>query len=132
MKGETDLRVLIQNMTPELNPGEYVFCTIDEGKQIDHWAAIGWFREKEGVTVVLPRLHADATGLEYSFVASWISLRVHSALEAVGLTAAFASALAEANISCNVIAAYYHDHIFVPVADAQKAMQVLNDLPKHL
>ncbi len=132
MQGETDLRVLIQNMTPELNPGEYVFCTIDESKQIDYRAAIGWFREKEGVTVVLPRLHADEAGLEYSFVASWISLRVHSALEAVGLTAAFASALAEANISCNVIAAYYHDHIFVPVTDAQKAMQVLNDLPKHL
>ena len=132
MKGETDLRVLIQNMTPELNPGEYVFCTIDESKQIDYRVAIGWFREQEGVTVVLPRLHADEAGLEYSFVASWISLKVHSALGAVGLTAAFASALAEANISCNVIAAYYHDHIFVPVTDAQKAMQVLYDLPKHL
>jgi hypothetical protein len=130
MQGETDLRVLLQHLTPELNAGEYVFCTTDGSRQLDYATAIGWFREKEGVTVVLPRPYADEAGLDYSFVASWISLRVHSALEAVGLTAAFASALAEANISCNVIAAYYHDHIFVPVADAQKAMQVLNQLPK--
>jgi hypothetical protein len=56
-------------------------------------------------------------------------LTVHSSLEAVGLTAAVSKALTEANISCNVVAAYYHDHIFVPVKDAKQAMRVLEKLP---
>ena len=66
--------------------------------------------------------------LTYHFVAKWITLNVHSSLEAVGLTAAFSNALAEAGISCNVVAAYYHDHIFVAKADADKAMEVLRKL----
>ena len=56
---------------------------------------------------------------------TWITLDVHSSLEAVGLTAAVSAALAEENISCNVVAAYYHDHLFVPVADAERAMETL-------
>jgi len=121
-------------MTPELNPGEYVFCTLDKSDQIDYSAysgAIGWFREAEGITVILPRRQAHELGLAYSFVASWISLRVHSSLEAVGLTAVFSSALAEANVSCNVVAGYYHDHIFVPVEDTQKALGALQRLSEN-
>ncbi len=67
-------------------------------------------------------------GLEFTFVCAWITLKVNSALEAVGLTAAFSSALGDAGISCNVIAAYHHDHIFVPLQEAQKALEVLEHL----
>jgi hypothetical protein len=49
----------------------------------------------------------------------------------VGLTAAFSRALGEADISCNVIAAAYHDHIFVPVDDAPRAMDALSALQRH-
>jgi len=56
---------------------------------------------------------------------------VHSALDAVGLTAAFSNALSSAGISCNVVAAYYHDHIFVDKKDAERAMEVLLDLTKQ-
>jgi hypothetical protein len=131
MKGETNLRVLVKNMTPELNPGEYVFCTLDKSDAVDYSGAIGWFREKEGITVILPRRKADELGMTYSFIASWISLRVHSSLEAVGLTAIFSAALAEANISCNVVAAYYHDHIFVSVGDTEKALGALKHLSEN-
>lgn len=115
-------------MRPELNKGEFVFCVVPDTSAFDAAEAIFQFREKEGLTVVLPKEVADKLQLEYTFVASWITLTVHSSLEAVGLTAAFSSALAQSNISCNVVAAFYHDHIFVPTKDAAKAVQVLQAL----
>ena len=45
---------------------------------------------------------------------AWITLGVESPLTAVGLTAAVSTALAEAGIACNVVAAMRHDHVFVP------------------
>jgi hypothetical protein len=82
-------------------------------------------REAEGLTVVLPRAEADSLGLSYDFVGAWITLEVHSALEAVGLTAAVSRALTEARISCNVLAGFHHDHLLVPVAEAARALEVL-------
>jgi len=70
--------------------------------------------EEEGLTLVLSRQDADRTGLADDYVAGWITLRVHSALESVGLTAAVAEALARVGISCNVVAGFHHDHLFVP------------------
>lgn len=91
---------------------------------------VGFFREAEGVTVIVPRESAARLGLEYSYVAAWITLTVHSSLEATGLTAAVATALAEAGISCNVVAAYFHDHIFVARSDGERALRVLEDLSR--
>jgi len=88
------------------------------------------FKEEEGTTIIMKKEVADQLNLDYSFIASWITLTVHSSLEAVGLTAAFASALTKNNISCNVVAAYYHDHIFVDKKDTEKAMEVLNAFSK--
>jgi hypothetical protein len=73
---------------------------------------------------------ARAAGVALLFRAAWITLTVHSDLNAVGLTAAFARALGEANISCNVIAAAYHDHIFVPVEEGERAVNVLRELQR--
>lgn len=120
---------MLRHMEPHLNEGEYVFCTLPSGDiNILKDNVVGWFREAEGVTVVLNRHTADELHLKYDFIASWITLSVHSSLEAVGLTAAFSAALSKENISCNVIAAYYHDHIFVNKADGEKALQVLKQL----
>ncbi|WP_139924126.1 ACT domain-containing protein [Hymenobacter sp. DG01] len=128
MPGETDLTQLLRTMKPELQPGAYVFCTVASPEALLLAEAIGTFREREGHTVILPQATADRLGLPYTFVAAWIALTVHSALEAVGLTAAFAQALAQGGISCNVVAAYYHDHIFVAATDAEKAMRLLQEL----
>lgn len=128
MHGETNIDLLLKNMTPELNVGDYVFCTVKHQKYLKNKDIIGFFKEKEGYTVILPKSVADTLGLEYTYIMAWITLTVHSALDAVGLTAAFSNALAAANISCNVVAGFYHDHIFVGKEDAEKAMNVLIEL----
>jgi hypothetical protein len=128
MNGEKDLALLLKTMTPELNDGEYVFCTLPDLSGVGSTKIIGSFREKEGVTVILDKSTADSLKLPYHFIAKWITLTVHSSLEAVGLTAAFSNALARAGISCNVVAAFFHDHIFVAEKDAEKAMEVLRKL----
>ena len=128
MAGETSLTTLLRSMSPQLNAGEYVFCTLRDAQMPDGLAMVGSFREQEGLTVILERSDAEQAGFSFDYVAAWITLNVHSALEAVGLTAAFATALGKAGISCNVIAGYYHDHLFVGQADAERAMQVLRDL----
>jgi len=117
-------------MSPVLNEGDFVFCTVADASALLGTDVLGTFREKEGFTVIIERERADALGLEYNFVAAWITLTIHSALDAVGLTAAFATALGKAGISCNVIAAFYHDHIFVAKDDAAKAIDVLQALSR--
>ncbi|WMI98713.1 ACT domain-containing protein [Pseudomonas chlororaphis subsp. aurantiaca] len=128
MAGETSLDTLLRSMSPQLNPGDYVFCSIADRTLLEGTDVLGSFREQEGLTVILERQQAERLGLGFDYVAAWITLNVHSALEAVGLTAAFASALGKAGISCNVIAGYYHDHLFVGKADAERAMHVLRQL----
>lgn len=122
------LTTLLRSMSPQLNDGEYVFCSITDRSLLQDCEVLGSFHEREGLTVILQRQQAERLGLGFDYVAAWITLQVHSALQAVGLTAAFAGALGQAGISCNVIAGYYHDHLFVGLADAQKAMQVLQRL----
>ena len=128
MHGETDLDALIREMKPELNAGEFVFCTLTPNDNISGLNPLGSFREREGVTVILPKEQADELSLPYSFVSAWITLTVHSALDAVGLTAVVSQSLAQAGISCNIVAAYYHDHLFVPSKDADRALDILNSL----
>jgi uncharacterized protein len=131
MSGKTNLSGLIRSMKPVLNDGDYVYCMVGAEDNIDVHEAICFFREKEGLTQILPKQVADARHITYEFIASWITLTVHSSLEAVGLTAAVSKALAEANISCNSIAAYNHDHIFVAKKDADRAMNILRAVSKQ-
>lgn len=116
---------LISSMQPELQPEVYVYCVWPLNKSWHGPLPLATFREKEGLTLVLTEPQAKDYQLEILFRARWISLTVHSALEAVGLTAAFAQALADAGLSCNVFAGAYHDHLLVPVDQAGAAMQVL-------
>ena len=125
MPGETDLARLLATMRPFARPGEYVLVTLPERAEVPVHALI---REAEGVTHVIDRATADEHGWPYEFVAAWITLRVHSALEAVGLTAAVTAALAEAGIPANMLAGYYHDHVLVPVARVGDALAALERL----
>jgi ribosomal protein S18 acetylase RimI-like enzyme len=124
----TDLDELLRSLAPELNPGDYVFATLPSGATVDAAHVVASIREPEGVSVVLAQDVARRAGLTPLFVCAWITLKVHSDLQAVGLTAAFSEALGRAGISCNVVAGACHDHIFVPQHLAQAALQALTGL----
>jgi hypothetical protein len=126
--GESDLNKLIKDLSPKLNDGEYVFTSINNIELLNTSEVICTFKEKEGLTLILERSRADQLGLKYNFIASWITLEVHSSLNAVGLTSLVTTELANNEISCNVIAGYYHDHIFVSTKDSLKTLEILNYL----
>ena len=128
MSGEINLNKLLKTMKPIHNPGEYVFCVVADMATINSDDVIMIFKEAEGNTIVLKKELADSLGLSYSFIAAWITLNIHSSLDAVGFTAAFSTALAKNGIGCNVVAAVHHDHIFVNIADVEKAMKILGSL----
>ena len=129
MSGSTNLSHLLRSANPLLDHEEYVFVSVPAGYGDNAgWQPLAAIAEDEGLTFVLRRSIADANDLDYEETFRRITLQVHSSLSAVGLTAAFSAVLADAGISANVIAAYYHDHIFVPSADAERAMTALAGL----
>ena len=130
MTGETSLQRLLSSLAPAIMPGEFVFCSLPDAACVDYaqLSPLASFLESEGLTLVLPRESADRTGVAYESVFRCITLTIHSSLDAVGLTAAVAGRLAERGISANVIAAYYHDHIFVPSEQASAALTALEEL----
>ena len=130
MSGEKQLDQLLQNLSPKMADGEFVYCSFagagyGDYAELEPVAAV---HEAEGLTLVIPKSIADARGLGYGSVFRAITLRIQSSLDAVGLTAAFAAKLTEHGISANVIAGYYHDHILVPAADANRALAALAEL----
>jgi len=129
--GIVELPELLRSLSPRWNPGGYVFVSVPEGTQVNLRRAIASIREPEGWSLVMAEADAIALGLPIGFRAAWLTLTVHSALEAVGLTAVVAQALADAGISCNVVAGAHHDHLFVPCERAQDAMTVLAGLQQR-
>ena len=132
MSGGTDLSQLLAVMEPALADGAFVYASVPADDLAAHLprGPIGLFREEEGITLILPAERAG--GLAASPPMRMITLTVHSSLEAVGLTAAFATALTQEGISANVVAGYYHDHIFVPERDAERALEALQALSRRV
>ena len=125
---QRELSVLLRAMKAVLHDGVFVFASLPRGIDVREVAAVATIREPEGWTVVAEESEALRAGLVVRFRAAWLTLSVHSDLHAVGFTGAFASALADAGIACNVIAGAYHDHVFVPVEQAQLALARLQEL----
>jgi hypothetical protein len=131
MSGITDLEKLLFTMDPVISDENFVFCTSDRTMQelcdLNPWALI---KENEGTTIILSEKSAKDNNLPYECIFKRITLNVHSSLEAVGLTAAISDKLSEFTISANVVAGYYHDHIFVQKDKAEEAVELLKELGK--
>jgi hypothetical protein len=123
--GESDLLTLIAQMSPSLDDQVWAFVSVGEVSTeyvTEH--ALATFRETEGTTLIVPWERAEEFDV-YSDPMSRITLNIHSSLEAVGLTAAVSQALASEAISANVVAGFYHDHIFVPQTAGERAVACL-------
>ncbi|GAC07387.1 transporter [Paraglaciecola agarilytica NO2] len=109
-----------------MQDSEYAFCTT-QGNVADymHLNPVCFFQESEGLTLILLADVVKRENIPFDGTYKQITLTVHSSLEAVGLTAAVANKLTQYGISANVVAAYYHDHIFVPSVKATLAMKAL-------
>ena len=130
MVAETDLTLLLKNLNPVAGSEDFVFTTLQADKLTSSLisAAKGMFQEREGTTLILPSAEAEQAGLQFEGYYRCITCEVHSSLEAVGMTAAMSTALGKAGISANVVAAFYHDHIFVPAEKVDLALDVLTSL----
>lgn len=130
--GDQTARGLVARLTPRLRPGSFVFASLSDPALATRASAraIATMREDEGLSVILPLAEAAALGIDRGNRMRLITLGVHSALDAVGLTAAVSAALAAEGIPCNVVAGFHHDHIFIPEGTSDAAMTVLRALQK--
>ncbi|XBH22438.1 ACT domain-containing protein [Jonesiaceae bacterium BS-20] len=125
--GSTDLAQMLATLEATARPDTYVYTVVEPDHPVLVVAQVT-VQEERGLTAVIRKQDAQTHNLDYEFECAWLTLTVHSSLEAVGLTAAFSAALGNAGISCNVIAGFYHDHLLVPVADKDRALAVLAEL----
>lgn len=126
--GEHDLQKLLANAEPELDDATYVFATFPLRELPAGVDALCTFQEAEGTTLIVLQGEAERHGVAHTFPCRRITLKVHSALEAVGFLAAVMARLAAHGIPTNAVSAYYHDHLFVPLDRAEDAMELLRNL----
>lgn len=128
MSKESDLNRLLGSIAPRLHSGVFVFCELPHGVLLQAEDVQLLFYEDETTTVVLREDVASAKGLCGELPSAWITLGASSALETVGFLAIITARLAAAGICVNVVSAYRHDHLFVPVEASEKVMALLAEL----
>lgn len=121
-----DLDELLARLSVRRRPGRY--CLLSDVPVPAGTSVAATIVEDEGITTVMSVTDAERLGARPEFVAAWLTVEVRSALDAVGLTARLATALASENIACNVLAGYHHDHLLVPFEMADRAVAVLEAL----
>lgn len=128
MNGEHDQRRLQRQMAPQLQPETFVYCTFPDNQLPVGLDPMCTFREAEGLTAIIERSQALRADIPHVFESRLITLTVHSSLNAVGFLALVSNCLAQAGISCNAVAAYHHDHLFIPSERAEEALVLLRQL----
>ncbi len=129
MPGETDLAKLLASLDPVLDAREFGYAIVPHGTALPYgFQPTGLFHEDEGLTLIAPAAELAAAGIEALTGLARLTMMVQSSLDAVGMTAAMATALTRAGISANVVAAYHHDHIFVPWSRRDEVVAILRGL----
>ena len=128
MTVQTHLPNILANLDVDVRAGTYAVITRRAPDPDCDAVAEARIAEVEGVTYVVPEAFARMRGDPPEFIAAWLSLRVHSALNAVGVTAAVSGVLAERGIACNVLAGFHHDHLLVPAARRDDAIAAIRSL----
>ncbi len=132
-KGETDLQILLKEMQPVLDDERMVFCSLPTDKAEKYLMSCqGYYREQEGVSLIINKRQADLDNLTYEPVFRRISLMVHSNLEAVGFLSRITEILGAQGISVNVVSAFYHDHLYLKEDQAETALRILELWQKKL
>ncbi|MEM8560150.1 MAG: ACT domain-containing protein [Bacteroidota bacterium] len=133
MDGSNYLGDLLAAIEPVLHDGTFVFVTVPTRSfaLAAETRPVAAVMEAEGLTLVLPQAQADALRFGYGTVFRQLTLTVHSSLDAVGLTATVATRLAAHGIPANVVAGFYHDHLFVPHDRAEEALAALEALSQE-
>jgi uncharacterized protein len=130
LRGERDLDRLLATMAPVLDPARYAFCRRPDAILPPGTTPLSIFCETEGVTLILEASVAARLGYSADFLARRIILTTHSDLGAVGFLARVSAALAAAGVPSNAVSAAYHDHLFVPEQDADRALALLSHLQR--
>lgn len=130
MAGETNLEKLLATMRPELQPGVYVFATVDHDFDTAGLSPRMIFQESEGKTLILMQETAEQSAIDFEFPCRMITLNVHSSLDAIGFLAAITAKLAALGMGVNPVSGFFHDHLFVPVDRADDAMRALETFAK--
>jgi hypothetical protein len=127
MTGETDLSTMLATLRIERRGESVTVVHLSDPVELGD-GVLALLTEDEGTTAVASIAEAQRRGWSVEFRAAWLTVSVHSSLDAVGLTAALATALAERGIACNVLAGYFHDHLLVPLDRADEAVECLEAL----
>ncbi|MCM3563837.1 MAG: ACT domain-containing protein [Hydrogenophaga sp.] len=131
MQGERDLSTLLQQMTPEVHPEVFTYCSFPDHQLSPGLTPVGTFHEAEGLTAIVPLQQAKVLGLPHQFECRMVTVTVHSALDAVGFLARISAALAAVGVACNVVSAFHHDQLFVREDRLDDAMQALKRLAQQ-
>ena len=126
----SDLATLLATLTVSQRPGEFCVATVPLDTTLGDGVE-SLIIEDEAITAICTTDRAAAEGWDYDFPCAWLTLDVYSALEAIGLTAAVAKVLTDADVPCNVIAARHHDHILVPTERADDATEHIQSLAEE-
>ncbi len=135
MPGQMDLSEVLHTLQVSCDEVRYGFASVTEAAISRSEQVLGTFREDEGLTVIATQEYFEREGIAHQGPFARLTIEVYTSLELVGLTALLAAELAEREIPANVIAAYFHDHIFVPYdvrAKALEAIMELKQVDKHL
>jgi hypothetical protein len=128
MPGQTDLQTVLDSMQIALDEVAYGFAMVAEDASPASKGILATFREDEGLTIIAPVAYLEKHRIKHEGPFAKLTVEVHTSLELVGLTAALTTKLTKHGISANVVAAYYHDHIFVPYNMRAQAVHALGEL----